>query len=67
MAMAMNNLTQISERSSHICIITSQRKEYTLFLNNVTNLSAMRETGFNPWVGKIPLRREKATHSWILA
>ena len=38
MAMAMNDPTQISKRSSHICIIISQRKEYTLFLNNVTNL-----------------------------
>ena len=67
MAMAMNNPTQISKRSSHICIIISQRKEYTLFLNNVTNLPAMWGTGFDPCVGKIPLRREKATHSWILA
>ena len=67
MAMGMKNPTQISKRSSHICIIISQRKEYTVFLNNVTNLPAMWETGFKLWVGKISLRRGKATHSWILA
>ena len=26
-----------------------------------------RRRGFNPWVGKIPLEKEKATHSSILA
>ena len=33
----------------------------------VKNLPAMWETMFYPWVGKIPWRREKATHSSILA
>ena len=27
----------------------------------------MQETWFNPWVGKIPLEREMAPHSSILA
>ena len=26
-----------------------------------------RKSGFNPWVGKIPLEKEVATHSSILA
>ena len=33
----------------------------------VKNLPAMQETGFNPWVGKIPLEEEMAIHSNILA
>ena len=33
----------------------------------VKNLPAMRETWFDPWVGKIPLEKEIATHSSILA
>ena len=33
----------------------------------VKNLPAMRETWFDPWVGKIPLEQEIATHSSILA
>ena len=33
----------------------------------VKSLSAMRETRFDPWVGKIPLEEEMATHSSILA
>ena len=33
----------------------------------VKNLPAMRETWFDPWVGKIPWRREWLTHSSILA
>ena len=33
----------------------------------VKNLPAMRETLFDPWVGKIPLEKEIATHSSILA
>ena len=31
------------------------------------NLPAMWETSFNPWFGKIPLEKEMATHSSILA
>ena len=33
----------------------------------VKNLPAMWETWFDPWVGKIPWRRERLTHSSILA
>ena len=33
----------------------------------VKNLSAVRRLGFNPWVEKIPLEKEMATHSSILA
>ena len=33
----------------------------------VKRLPAMRETQFDPWVGKIPWRREMATHSSTLA
>jgi len=34
----------------------------------VKNLPAMRRPGFDPWVGKIPWRREQlATHSSILS
>ena len=29
----------------------------SLLAQKVKNLPAMRETGFDPWVGKIPLRR----------
>ena len=29
----------------------------------VKNLPAMQETGFDPWVGKIPLEEGMATHS----
>ena len=29
----------------------------------VKNVPAMRETGFDPWVGKIPLEEGMATHS----
>ena len=31
----------------------------------VKNLPAMQETGFSPWVGKIPLEKDMATHSSI--
>ena len=30
-------------------------------------LPGMRETGFDPWVGKIPLEKEMATHTSTLA
>ena len=30
----------------------------SLVAQTVKNLPAMQETGFNPWVGKIPWRRE---------
>ena len=33
----------------------------------VKNLPEMRETRFDPWAGKIPLEKGKATHSSILA
>ena len=33
----------------------------------VKNLPAVQETWFDPWVGKIPLEKEMATHSRILA
>ena len=33
----------------------------------VKNLPAMWETRFDPWVGKIPLEEEMATHSSIFA
>ena len=34
----------------------------------VKNLLAMQDiSGFEPWVGKIPLEKEMATHSSILA
>ena len=33
----------------------------------VKHLPAMQETWVNPWVGKIPLEKEMATHSSILA
>ena len=33
----------------------------------VKNLPATWETGFNPWVGKIPLEEDMATHSSVLA
>ena len=33
----------------------------------VKNLPAMQETRFNPWVGKIPIEEEMATHPNILA
>ena len=33
----------------------------------VKSLTAVRRPGFNPWVGKIPQRREMETPSSILA
>ena len=33
----------------------------------VKNLPAKQETWIHPWVGKIPWRRERLTHSGILA
>ena len=33
----------------------------------VKNLPAIQETGFDPWVRKIPLEKRMATHSSILA
>ena len=32
----------------------------------VKNLPAIWETGFHPWVGKIPLEKGKPTHSSVL-
>ena len=42
-------------------------KVASLVAQLVKNPPAMQETGFNPWIGKIPLEKEKATHSSILA
>ena len=39
----------------------------SLVAQMVKNLPAMWETGFNPWVGKIPLEEGMATHFSILA
>ena len=33
----------------------------------VKNLPATWESAFNPWVGKIPLEEDMATHSSVLA
>ena len=35
-----------------------QNLRASLVAQMVTNLPAMQETGFNPWVGKIPWRRK---------
>ena len=39
----------------------------SLVAQMVKNLPAMWETGFNPWVGKIPLEEGMAAHFSILA
>ena len=39
----------------------------SLVVQRLKCLPAMWETGFDPWVGKIPLEKEMATHSSILA
>ena len=39
----------------------------SLVVHSLKCLPAMWETGFDPWVGKIPLEKEMATHSSILA
>ena len=39
----------------------------SLVAQMVKNLPAVQETWFDPWVGKIPLEKEMATHSSILA
>ena len=39
----------------------------SLVVQLVKNLPAMRESRFDPWVGKIPLEKGKANHSSILA
>ena len=42
-----------------MCIELLWIQEYLLYLSHmVKNLPAVWETGFNPWVGKIPWRRE---------
>ena len=33
----------------------------------VKNPPAMQETGFNPWVGKIPMEKQMGIHSSILS
>ena len=38
----------------------------SLVAQMVNNLPAVQETWFNPWVRKIPSKREMATHSSIL-
>ena len=39
----------------------------SLVAQMVKNLPAVQETWFDPWVRKIPLEKEMATHSSILA
>ena len=39
----------------------------SLVVQLVENLPVLQETWFNPWVRKIPLEKEMATHSSILA
>ena len=39
----------------------------SLVVQMVKSLPAVQETWFGPWVGKIPLEKEIATHSSILA
>jgi len=39
----------------------------SLVVQLVKNLPVLQETWFNPWVRKIPLEKEMATHSSILA
>ena len=36
-------------------------------VQTLKNLLAMQETGCDPWTGKIPLEKEMATHSSVLA
>ena len=44
-----------------------KRKRISLVAQLVKNPPAMQETGFYPWVRKIPLEEGIATHSSILA
>ena len=39
----------------------------SLMAQMVKNLPAIQETGFDSWIGKIPLEKGMATHSSILA
>ena len=39
----------------------------SLVAQMVKNLPAMQETGFDPWISKIPLEKGMATHSSTLA
>ena len=41
--------------------------ETSLVAQRVKHLPALWETGFDPWVRKLPLEKEMATHSSILA
>ena len=41
--------------------------QVSLVAQPVKNLPAMRETWVDSWVGEDPLKKEKATHSSILA
>jgi len=41
-------------------------EEYVWGAQTVKNLWAMQETRVQPWIRKIPWRREMATHSSIL-
>ena len=40
------------------CLAHSGQSVPSLVVQMVKNLPVMQETGFNPWVGKIPWRRE---------
>ena len=42
-------------------------KTSSLVAQRLKRLPGMRETGLNPWVGKIPWRRKTTTHSSTLA
>ena len=42
-------------------------KRTSLVVQTVKHLSRMQETGFEPWVGKIPLEKEMAIHSSTIA
>ena len=39
----------------------------SLVAQTVQSLTAMRETGFDPWVRRIPLEKKMETHSSTLA
>ena len=45
----------------------SERKGASLVAQRLKRLPACGRPGFHPWVGKIPLEKEMATHSSILA
>ena len=54
-------------RLDGITDLTDMSLSKLLMAQRLNHLPAMRETWFNPWVGKIPLEKGMATHSTILA